>query len=134
MKPKEIEKVVPPDEPSLKCHTLTGGLRLPCGKLPWVKTGFFVSLFHWGRSEDWPPRLSSLYNHLVPAEAMADSSPPASRLLWLWLYTHCGLLNVSHRPTASLNPHNLIRCEQLLNGTLKQSNQAMLKTVRNTIY
>lgn len=60
--------------------------------------------------------------------------PPASRLLWLWLYTHCGLLNVSHRPTASLNPHNLIRCEQLLNGTLKQSNQAMLKTVRNTIY
>lgn len=32
-----------------------------------------------GRSEDWPPRPSSLSNHLVPAEAMADSSPhPAS--------------------------------------------------------
>lgn len=60
--------------------------------------------------------------------------PSASRLLWRWLYPHCGLLNVPHRPTASLNPHNLIRCGQLLNGTLKQSNQAMLKTVRNTIY
>lgn len=88
-----------------------------------------------GRSEDWPPRTPELLvQSLSASRSNGQLVPSPSKLLWLWLYPHCGLLNVPHRHTASLNPRNLIRCGQLLNGTLKQSNQAMLKTVRNTIY
>lgn len=126
--------MVLPDEPSLKCRPLTGGVVAAMWKASMGENLLLRESVSLGRSEDLASAPELLVQSLSASRSNGRLVPSPSKLLWLWLYPHCGLLNVPHRPTASLNPHNLIRCGQFLSGTLKQSNQAMLKTVRNTIY